>query len=85
MMTEHLIDFAIAESGQRFYRLNPKEAVEMIQKHSVSGNWIYADNQLVESDWDGWDEATLSTISCVRILPALVGGPTYSPHKGEEE
>ena len=84
-MTEHLIDFAIAESGQRFYRLNPIEAVEMIQKHSAPGVWIYVDNQLVESDWDGWDEATLSTISSVRILPGLVGGVTLSPQAGEEE
>ena len=85
MMEEHQIRVQIADKhGGSTYMLNPSETLEMI--HDSDTAWIYTDNQLVERDQlDELDEATLSTISTVRILPALVGGSTYSPHRGEEE
>ena len=80
-MEKHLIHFQIAGKVRTECFLNPSEAVMMIQQHLSS--WIYADNQFVHADQV--DEANLSTVSSVRILPALVNGPPYSPHGGEEE
>ena len=82
MMEEHTISIQIADKhGFTQYMLNPAETMEML--HNLDEGWIYADNQLVQADQV--DEANLSTVSKVKILPALVGGSTYSPHGGEEE
>ena len=81
-MEEHTITIQVAdEYGFTQYMLNPTETMEML--HNLEEDWIYADNQLVQADQV--DEANLSTVSIVRILPALVGGSTYSPQEGEEE
>ena len=78
----HMIKVQLADkSGHAQEMMSPAETVETIQQNSSS--WIYADNQLVQADQV--DEANLSTVSIVRILPALVGGSTYSPQEGEEE
>ena len=83
MMEEYTITVKVADKhGFTQYMLNPAETLEMLQ-NSPSSSWIYADNQLVQADQV--DEANLSTVSKVKILPALVGGSTYSPHGGEEE
>ena len=82
MMEEHTITIQVADKfGFTQYMLNPAETMEML--HNLDEGWIYADNQLVQTDQV--DEANLSTVSIVRILPALVGGSRYSPHRGEEE
>ena len=78
----HKIKVQLADkSGHSQTLMSPAETVETIQQNSSS--WVYADNQLVQADQV--DEANLSTVSKVKILPALVGGSTYSPHGGEEE
>ncbi len=58
------------KQGETVLQLNPAETVEKIQENSSS--WIYADNRKIEADQV--DEANLSTVSSVRILPGLVGG-----------
>jgi hypothetical protein len=83
MMEAHLIEFHIAESGQRHYLLNPTEAVEMMQQHNAPGVWIYADGQMIQADLV--NENNLSTTIYVHILPGLVGGTILSPQVGEEE
>ena len=67
----HTIKVQLADkSGHSELLMSPAETVETIQQNSSS--WIYADNQLVQADQV--DEANLSTVSSVRILPGLVGG-----------
>jgi hypothetical protein len=58
------------KNGHTTMMLNPSQAVETIQQNS--GAWVYADNQLIQADQV--NEDNLSTVSQVRILPALVGG-----------
>ena len=82
MMEGHKIKIQIADiHGFTQYMLNPAETMEML--HNLDEGWIYADNQLVQADQV--DEANITRVSSVRILPALVNGPAYSPHGGEEE
>ena len=57
-------------NGHTELLMSPAETAETIQQNSSA--WIYADNQLVQPDQ--MDEANLSTVSSVRILPGLVGG-----------
>ena len=67
----HSIKVQLADkSGHSTMLMSPAETAETIQQNSSS--WIYADNQLVQADQ--MDEANLSTVSSVRILPGLVGG-----------
>ena len=58
------------KNGHSQMLLSPAETVETIQQNSSS--WVYADNQKI--DPDQVDEANLSTVSSVRIVPSLVGG-----------
>jgi hypothetical protein len=51
--------------------MSPAETAEVIQENSA-GAWIFADNAMVSADQ--MDEANLSTVSSVRIVPSLVGG-----------
>ena len=91
-MEEHTITVKVADKhGFTQYMLNPAQTLEMIQSSSL---WIFADNVLVRQDGSPprgvqvqqeLNEEYLSTVSCVRILPGLVGGPTSSPQAGEEE
>ena len=68
----HMIKVQLADkSGHSTMLMSPTETVEAIQQQN-SSSWIYADNQLVQADQ--MDEANLSTVSSVRILPGLVGG-----------
>ena len=83
MIEEHLIQVHIAETGPRHYQLNPQDVLELIREKSSPGAWIYADDQLIQAEQV--NEENLSTVSSVRILPALVGGLTMSPHVGDEE
>jgi len=67
----HTIKVQLADkTGHTQMLLSPAETAEKIQQNSSS--WIYADNQLVQADQ--MNEANLSTVSSVRILPGLVGG-----------
>ncbi len=67
----HIIRVQLADkTGHTTLMLSPAETVETIQQNSSS--WIYADNTLVQPNQV--DEANLSTVSNVRILPGLVGG-----------
>jgi len=83
MREEHLIEVWVAETWPRHYQLNPQEALEKIREKSSPGTWIYADNQLIQADQVNVDD--LSQVSHIRILAALVGGSTMSPHVGDEE
>ena len=68
---EHKIKVQIADkTGQTDLVLSPAETVEAIQQNSSS--WVFADNRMVQANQ--MDEANLSTVSKVRILPGLVGG-----------
>ena len=68
---DHMIKVQLADkTGHTQMMLSPAQTVETIQNNS--GAWVYADNRLVQPDQV--DEANLSTVSSVRILPALVGG-----------
>ena len=68
---EHKIEVQITDkTGQTDLILSPAETVEAIQQNSSS--WVYADNRMVQSNQ--MDEANLSTVSSVRIVPGLVGG-----------
>ena len=67
----HTIKVQLADkTGHTQMLLSPAETVETIQQNS--GNWIYADNQLIQADQV--NEDNLSTVASVRILPGLVGG-----------
>ena len=59
------------ENGHTELMMSPAETAEVIQENSV-GAWIFADNAMVNADQ--MDEANLSTVSSVRIVPSLVGG-----------
>ena len=68
---EHMIKVQITDkTGQTDLILSPAETVEAIQQNSSS--WVYADNRMVQPNQV--DEANLSTVSSVRIVPGLVGG-----------
>ena len=68
---EHKIKVQITDkTGQTDLVLSPAETVETIQQNSSS--WIYADNMMIEPGQV--DEANLSTVQKVRIVPGLVGG-----------
>ena len=68
---DHMITVQLADkTGHTQMMLSPAQTVETIQNNS--GAWVYADNRLVQADQV--DEANLSTVSSVRILPGLVGG-----------
>ena len=68
---DHTIKVQLADkTGHTQVLLSPAETVETIQQNS--GNWIYADNQLIQADQV--NEDNLSTVSSVRIMPGLVGG-----------
>ena len=68
---DHMIKVQLADkTGHTQMMLSPSQTVETIQNNS--GAWVYADNRLVQADQV--DEANLSTVSSVRILPGLVGG-----------
>ena len=68
---DHIITVQLADkTGHTQMLLSPAETVETIQQNS--GNWIYADNQLIQAHQV--NEDNLSTVSSVRILPGLVGG-----------
>ena len=68
---EHKIEVQITDkTGQTDLVLSPAETVETIQQNSSS--WIYVDNSL--TDPGQIDEANLSTVESVRIMPGLVGG-----------
>ncbi len=68
---DHMIKVQLADkTGHTQMMLSPAQTVETIQNNS--GAWVYADNRLVQADQV--DEANLSTVSSVRILPGLVGG-----------
>ena len=68
---DHMIKVQLADkTGHTQMMLSPAQTVETIQNNS--GAWVYADNRLVQADQV--DEANLSTVSSVRILPALGGG-----------
>ena len=68
---DHMIKVQLADkTGHTQMMLSPAQTVETIQNNS--GAWVYADNRLVQADQV--DEANLSTVSSVRILPALVVG-----------
>ena len=58
-------------NGHTQLMMSPAETAEVIQENSV-GAWIFADNAMVNADQ--LDEANLSTVSSVRIVPSLVGG-----------
>ncbi|MCH2637592.1 MAG: hypothetical protein MKZ56_04425 [Candidatus Thalassarchaeum sp.] len=60
------------KSGEQLLELSPTETVEAIQQNSTAGTWTYVDQRL--TDPGQIDEANLSTVSSVRIMPALVGG-----------
>ena len=59
------------ENGHTQLMMSPAETAEVIQENSV-GAWIFADNAMVNADQ--LDEANLSSVSSVRIVPSLVGG-----------
>ena len=59
------------ENGHTELMMSPAETAEVIQENSV-GAWIFADNAMVNADQ--LDEANLSTVSSVRIVPSFVGG-----------
>ena len=59
------------ENGHTELMMSPAETAEVIQENSV-GAWIFADNAMVNADQ--LDEANLSSVSSVRIVPSLVGG-----------
>ena len=68
---EHMIKVQITDkTGQTDLILSPAETVEAIQQNSSS--WVHADNRMVQPNQV--DEANLSTVSSVRIVPGLVGG-----------
>ena len=59
------------ENGHTELMMSPAETAEVIQENSA-GAWIFADNAMVNADQ--LDEANLSSVSSVRIVPSLVGG-----------
>ena len=68
---EHKITVEFADkSGQSTQLMSPAETAEFIQENASS--WAYVDNSLVQANQA--DEAFLSNVSSVRILPGLVGG-----------
>ena len=68
---EHMIKVQITDkTGQTDLTLSPADTAVAIQQNSSA--WVYADNTLVQPSQ--MDEANLSTVSSVRILPGLVGG-----------
>ena len=58
-------------NGHTELLMSAAETAEVIQENSA-GAWIFADNAMVNADQ--MDEANLSTVSSVRIVPSLVGG-----------
>ncbi len=50
---------------------NPAEVLEYIQSHRYDNSWVFADGQRV--DPNQVDEANLSTVSSVHIVPGLIG------------
>ena len=58
-------------NGHTELLMSPAETADLIQENSA-GAWIFADNAMVSADQ--MDEANLSTVSSVRIVPPLVGG-----------
>ncbi len=69
---EHKIKVQIADKTGHTQELemSPADTAVAIQQNSSA--WIYADNRMVQPNQ--MDEANLSTVSSVRILPGLVGG-----------
>tara|TARA_B100000519_G_C13802348_1_gene231804 strand:- start:198 stop:413 length:216 start_codon:yes stop_codon:yes gene_type:complete len=68
---EHKIKVQIADlDGEQIVMMSPAETAATIQQNSSA--WVYADNSMVQPNQI--DEASLSTVSSVRILPGLVGG-----------
>ena len=69
---EHMIKVQIADRTGHTQELemSPADTAVAIQQNSSA--WIYADNRMVQPNQ--MDEANLSTVSSVRILPGLVGG-----------
>ena len=69
---EHKIKVQIADRTGHTQELemSPADTAVAIQQNSSA--WIYADNRMVQPNQ--MDEANLSTVSSVRILPGLVGG-----------
>jgi hypothetical protein len=67
----HIITVQLADkNGHSTLLMSPTETVDLVQQHSES--WVFADNQMVQGDQ--LNEASLATVSNVRILPGLVGG-----------
>ena len=58
-------------NGHTELLMSPAETADLIQENSA-GAWIFADNAMVSAGQ--MDEANLSTVSSVRIVPSLVGG-----------
>ena len=69
---EHKIKVQIADRTGHTQELemSPADTAVAIQQNSSA--WIYADNRMVQPNQ--MDEANLSTVSSVRIVPGLVGG-----------
>ena len=69
---EHMIKVQIADKTghTQVLEMSPADTAVAIQQNSSA--WVYADNTLVQPSQ--MDEANLSTVSSVRILPGLVGG-----------
>ena len=68
----HLIKVQLSDgNGHTELMMSPAETAEVIQENAA-GAWIFADNAMVTADQ--MDEANLSTVSSVRIVPSLVGG-----------
>ena len=69
---EHMIRVQITDlSGHlTLERLSPSKTAEKIQQNSSL--WCYADNRLVQPNQ--MDEANLSTVSSIKMMPAFVGG-----------
>ena len=59
------------KNGHTELLMSPAETADLIQENSA-GAWIFADNAMVSADQ--MDEANLSTVSSVRIVPPFVGG-----------
>jgi hypothetical protein len=68
---DHLIKVQLADKdGHTELMLSPAETVETLQQNS--SQWVFADGHMVNANQI--DEANLSTVSTVRVLPGLVGG-----------
>jgi hypothetical protein len=69
-MTHSIMVQLADKNGHSEMLMSPAETVDLVQQHSES--WVFADNQMVQGDQ--LNEASLATVSNVRILPGLVGG-----------